>query len=135
MGGVIFVNGQMYQICCIVAACKKAIQSGRAIQYTPAEYENTIEFSFLPEKELFRTRKYTAPDVSAWFEHIRKKGLQDIKFLCPVSVKNRQLLGFSNTTESAMVCFFNDGTVSRFVADWKFDSEKKQWNIQMKNIV
>lgn len=36
------MNGQMYQICSIAAAGKKAIQSGGLIQYIPANYENTI---------------------------------------------------------------------------------------------
>ncbi len=123
------MNGQMYQICSIVAASKKAIQSDGLIKYTPAKYESTITFSFLPEKKIFGAKKYTAPNVSAWFEHIKKKGLQDIKFLCPFTVKDRQLLGFSNTTESFILCFFKGGTVSYFVADWQFDSEKRQWNI------
>lgn len=123
------MNGEMYQICSIVAASKKAIQSGSIIKYTPTIYENTVTFSFLPEKKLFRTKKYTAPNVSAWFTYMEKKGLLDIKFLCPITVKNRQLLGFSNTAESSILCFFKSGKVSYFVADWQFDSEKKLWNI------
>lgn len=123
------MNGQMYQICSIVAASKKAIQSGSMIKYTPTSYENTIAFSFLPENKLFWAKKHTAPNVSAWFTYMKKKGLLDIKFLCPVTVKDRQLLGFSNTTESSILCFFKSGEISYFVADWQFDSEKKQWNI------
>jgi hypothetical protein len=123
------MNGQMYQICSIVAASKKAIQSDGRFKYSPAKYENTIVFSFLPEKKIFGIEKYTAPNVSAWFEHIRKKGLQDIKFLCPYIEKDRRLLGFSNTTESSIFCFFKGGAVSYFVPDWQFDSEKGQWNI------
>jgi len=123
------MNGQMYQICSIVAASKKTIQSEESIKYIPAKYENTIRFSFLPKKKLFRVKKYIAPNVSAWFEYIKNKGLQDIKFLCPFTVKDRQSLGFSNTTESTILCFFKDGTVSYFVADWQFDSGKKQWDI------
>lgn len=121
------MNGQMYQICSIVAAGKKAIQTDSMIQYIPARYEK-VAFSFLPEKKLFRTKKYIAPNVSAWFAYMKKKGLQDIKFLCPVTVKDRQLLGFSNTTESCILCFFKNGKTSYFVADWQFDSEKKCWN-------
>lgn len=123
------MNGQMYQICSIVAAGKKAMQSGESMKYIPAGYENAITFSFLPEKKLFGVKKYTAPNVSAWFEYLKNRGLQDIKFLCPFAVKDRRLLGFSNTTESSILCFFRSGTVSCFVADWQFDSEKKQWNI------
>lgn len=123
------MNGQMSQICSIVAASKKAIQSGDMIQYTPANYVNTIRFSFLPEKKFFGTKEYTAPDVPAWFKHMKNKGLQDIKFLCPAAVKDRALLGFSNTTGSSILCFLKSGEITYFVADWQFDPEKKQWNI------
>lgn len=124
------MNGQMYQIAAIVAASKKAIQSDDLIKYTPLLYENSTTFSCLPQKGVFKTKKYTAPNVSAWFEHIKEMGLQDIKLLCPYTVKDRQLLGFSNTTESSILCFFKNGKVTYFVADWQFDSERKQWNIQ-----
>ena len=123
------MNGQMYQICSIVAAAKKAIQSGEQIKYIPANYENSILFSFLPEKKLLGVKKCTAPDVSAWFRHMQNKGLQDIIFLCPVAVNDRYLLGFSNTTVSSILCFLKSGAISCFVADWQFDPEKKQWNI------
>lgn len=123
------MNGEMYQICSIVAASKKAIQSGDIIQYTPANYVNSITFSFLPEKKFFGTKKYTAPNVPAWYKHMKGRGLQDVKFLCPFAVKTRQLLGFSNTTESSILCFLKSGEISCFTADWQIDREKKQWNI------
>lgn len=123
------MNGQLYQICLIVAAGKKAVQSGGEIKYSYAKYENTITFTFLPEQKLFGVKRYTASNVAEWFRYIKKKGLQDIKLICPVHVKDKQLLGFSNTTESSILCFFKGGIVTCFVADWQFDSEKRQWNI------
>ena len=124
------MNGQMYQIAAIVAASKKAIQSNNLIQYTPLKYENTTTFLFLLPKKFFRTKKYTAPNVLTWFEHLKKMGLQDIKLCCPYTVKNRPILGFSNTTESSILCFFKNRKITYFVADWQFDFERKQWNIQ-----
>lgn len=123
------MNGQMYQIASIVAAGKRAMQSSDSIRYTPLNYENSIKFDFLPQRGFFKEKKYVASDVSAWFERIKKNGVQDIKLLCPYSVKDRQLLGFSNTTESSILCFHKNGEVTFFVADWQFDSERKQWNI------
>lgn len=64
-----------------------------------------------------------------WFEQIKKNGIQDIKLLCPYSVKDRQFLGFSNTTESSILCFYKNGKVTYFTADWQFDSVQKKWNI------
>lgn len=123
------MNGQMFQIASIVVASKKAMQLSEPIKYLPLKYENSIEFAFLPKKNFLRTTKYTAPNVSEWFEQIKKNGVQDIKLLCPYSVKDRQLLGFSNTTESSILCFHENGKVTYFVAEWQFDSTQQQWNI------
>lgn len=123
------MNGQMFQIASIVAASKKAIQLSEGIQYFPAKYENRIEFAFLPPNEILKMEKYTAPNVSAWFEQIRKNQVLDVKLLCPYSVKDRNLLGFSNMTESSILCFHRNGKVTYFVADWQFDSVQKNWNI------
>lgn len=122
-------NGQMFQIASIVAASKKALQLSEPIRFSPLEYENKIEFVFLPQKKFLKTKKYIASNVSLWFEQIKKNGIQDIKLLCPYSVKDRQFLGFSNTTESCILCFFKSGRITYFTADWQFDSVLKKWNI------
>lgn len=120
------MNGQMFQIASIVATSKKALQLSEPIRFSQLEYENKIEFVFLPQKKFFRTEKYTASNVSLWFEQIKKNGIQDIKLLCPYSVKDRQFLGFSNTTESSILCFYKSGKVTYFTADWQFDSMQKK---------
>lgn len=123
------MNGQIFQIASIVAASKKAMQLSEPIKYFPAKYENRIEFAFLPQMKFMKMKKYTAPNVSAWFEQIRKNQVLDVKLLCPYSVKDRNLLGFSNMTESSILCFHRNGKVTYFVADWQFDSVQKNWNI------
>ncbi|MDD9149768.1 hypothetical protein OYT88_14530 [Sporolactobacillus sp. CQH2019] len=123
------MNGQMYQICCITAAVKKALKEKSVLSYTPLKYENRVEFQFLPEKKLFSTKKYKAEDASAWYKYCLKKGLRDIKFLAPVAVQDRNLLGFSNTTQSSIVCFYRGSKVTYFTANWEFDSAQKAWNI------
>lgn len=72
-------NGQMFQIASIVAASKKALQLSEPIRFSPLEYENKIEFVFLPQKKFLKTKKYIASNVSLWFEQIKKNGIQDIK--------------------------------------------------------
>lgn len=119
----------MYQICCIIAAAKKALKEKSTLSYTPLKYENKIEFLFLPEKKLFSTKKYKAENVPAWFDYCLKKGLQDLKFLAPVAVKDRGILGFSNTTQSSIACFYEGGKVTYFFARWEFESVQKVWNI------
>ena len=93
------MNGEMHQICCIVAAGKRALQYGEPIQYTPAQYENAITFSCLPGKLFSGTKRCIAPRIETWFEFLQSKGLQDIALACPTDVTDKTILGFSNTTE------------------------------------
>ncbi|MFT4106890.1 MAG: hypothetical protein QM657_14120 [Lacrimispora sp.] len=123
------MNGQMYQICCITAAAKKALREKSALLYTPLKYENKIEFQFLPEKKLFGTKEYKAENVPAWYDYCLKKGLYDLKFLAPAAVGDISILGFSNTTQSSMVCFYEDGKITYFSAQWDFNSIQKMWDI------
>ena len=122
------MNGQMYQICCIAAAAKKSLKAKSALSYTPLEYENKIEFQFLPERKLLITKTRKVESVTTWYDLCLKRGLQDIKMLAPVNVKDRAILGFSNTTQSSLVCFYRE-KVTYFSAQWEFDSLQKVWNI------
>lgn len=119
----------MYQICCITAAAKKAIIEKSTISYTPLKYESRIEFQFLPEKKLFSTHKYKAENVPEWYNYCIKKGLYDLKFLVPIVVKDRNILGFSNTTQSMIVCFYEGGKVTYFTAQWEVNSAQNMWDI------
>lgn len=123
------MNGEMYQICCIAAAAKKALIDKSALSYTPIKYENRIEFQFLPEKKLFSKKKYKAANVPGWYDYCLKKGLNDIKFFAPVAVKDRGFLGFTNTTQSSLVSFFEGGIVTYFTAQWEFDTVQNMWDI------
>ena len=122
------MNSEMYQICSITAAAKQALQDGTDIVYTPSEYVFRTEFCFLPEKELFIQKTFTAYNVEDWFRHCKQKKLQDIKFLAPVSVSDRTALGFANMSQSSMVCFYEGGKVTYFTARWEFDPTRK-WTV------
>jgi hypothetical protein len=121
------MNGEMYQICCITAAAKNALKAHSTVAYILAKYENAIKFQCLPAQKLSSKKQYQADSVSLWYEYCLKKGLQDIKVLFPSSVTDRNLLGFANTTQSSIVCFWEDG-VTYFTAQWKYDSKNKAWN-------
>jgi hypothetical protein len=123
------LNGQMYQICCITAAAKKALREKSALLYTPLKYENRIEFQFLTENKLFSPKKFKVGNVPAWYNYCLKKGLYDLKFLTPVAVKDIGILGFSNTTQSSIACFYEEGKVTYFSAQWEFNSVQKMWDI------
>ncbi len=50
------MNGQMFQIASIVATSKKALQLSEPIRFSQLEYENKIEFIFLPQKKFLRQK-------------------------------------------------------------------------------
>lgn len=122
------MNGQMFQIAGLVAAAKSALQSNNQIKYNPEKYVNSISFKFL----ILGTEDYIAYNSSEWFEKLKEFGLVDIKLLCPISVKDRSILGFSNTTQSSILCFFENGKVTYFIPNWEFDNKHQQWNIMYK---
>lgn len=116
------MNGEMYQICTIVASAKKAIRDNTPIMYSSAQYVKSITFSFL-ERD---SKTETVSDVSSWLEYLRSAGVQDFKMLCPHAVQDRSVLGFSNTTQSSILCFFEDGRVTYFTPIWEYEAEIKK---------
>lgn len=119
------MNGQMYQIACIVAAARKALKTDQAILYHPEQYINKICFQILPSKN----GEATELSVSDWFEDLKEKGLKDLQLFCPISVEDRGILGFSNTTQSSILCFDKDGKASYFLPNWKSASPGRGWDV------
>ena len=119
------MNGQMYQIACIVAAARKALKTDQAILYHPDQYINKICFQILPSEK----GEVTELSVSDWFENIKEKGLKDLKLFCPISVEDRGILGFSNTTQSSILCFYKDGNASYFLPNWESASAGRGWDV------
>lgn len=119
------MNGQMYQIACIVAAARKALKSGKEICYKPEKYTNKLSFQILPSKN----GEATELSVSDWFENLKEKGLKDLQLFCPISVEDRGILGFSNTTQSSILCFDKDGKASYFLPNWEAASAGRGWDV------
>ena len=119
------MNGQMYQIACIVAAARKALKNVKEICYKPEKYTNKLSFQILPSKN----GEATELSVSDWFKNLKEKGLKDLKLFCPISVEDRGILGFSNTTQSSILCFYKDGKASYFLPNWKSASPGRGWDV------
>lgn len=119
------MNGQMYQIACIVAAARKALKTDQAILYHPDQYINKICFQILPSEK----GEVIELSVSDWFENFKEKGLKDLQLFCPISVEDRGILGFSNTTQSSILCFDKDGKASYFLPNWKSASAGRGWDV------
>ncbi len=121
------MNGEVYRLCRIVAAAKKTLQEDTALSYTPVQYERKNEFHFLPERKLFSTKAYRAESVEAWYAHCLRKGMRDIKLFMPIAAKDRGILGFSNTSQSMIVCFYGN-EAAYFTARNEFDPANKVWD-------
>ena len=119
------MNGQMYQIACIVAAARKALKSGKEICYKSEKYTNKLSFQILPSEK----GEVIELSVSDWFENLKEKGLKDLKLFCPISVNDRGILGFSNTTQSSILCFYKDGKASYFLPNWEAASAGRGWDV------
>ena len=119
------MNGQMYQIACIVAAARKALKNDKEICYKPEKYTNKLSFQILPSEN----GEATELSVSDWFENLKEKDLKDLQLFCPISVEDRGILGFSNTTQSAILCFYKDGKASYFLPNWKSASLGRGWDV------
>jgi hypothetical protein len=122
------MTGEMYQVCNIVASAKNALKSDSGIFFEPVKYEKSIVFQFSGKKPAGK-KQSQADSVKEWFEKCRKRGLEDIKFLTPIDVKERHLLAFVNVRQNLLTCFFNNGDVTCFNAYWEFNKEKEGWDI------
>ena len=80
------MNGEMHQICCIVAATKKALAENTTIQDIPLPYVQNITFQCLPQKRIFFFFLYQANSIAYWVVHCINKDLHDINFLCSVTL-------------------------------------------------
>lgn len=122
------MNGEMAQMNNIVICARIALHDKGKIDCLLDKYVTSIKFVFIP-KGIFLKKAKTADSISDWFEICRKQGLEDIKYLVPTSVTDRYILGFSNTSQNSMVCFWKDGSVTYFMSRWEFDRDREGWDV------
>ncbi|MDU4960368.1 MAG: hypothetical protein E6X17_06880 [Sporomusaceae bacterium] len=119
------MNGEMSQICRIVVSAKLALKDNTPIVFTPAMYEKSIVFQ---HADWGQTACRT-DTVAAWFAECRRRGLVDAQFLTPVKLQDRSLLAFVNTVPNALTCYYSNGRVTRFFADWRYCEYQQGWDI------
>ena len=123
------MTGELYQMCCLTAAAKQALFRGADFEYEPLTYENKIEFLFLPGIRQCGILKRTAGNAEQWYKYCVKKGLRDIKLVMPTEVKDYRVLGFANSSQSSIICYFKNSEITAFEPKWEFDQKRKVWNI------
>ena len=123
------MNGELYHICQITAAVKKALKEQTQLNDQPLAYVHSVIFHTLPRRRLFSTKPQVLCGVQTWFEHMQQRGLNDVLFLTPLTAKGRETAGFANAAENRLVCFTKEGEVSYFTAQWRFDQSLRSWDI------
>ena len=118
---VIFMNIEIAQVCNIVLATKSALKKRNRIRYKPIYYEKKVEFIF------FNNKKYKAKSVEEWFDYCIDRGLQNIKFLIPLPIKDSDFLNFTNINQASIVCFFDNRLVTYFTPKW--EDSNNEWHI------
>lgn len=123
------MKGELYQMCRLAAAAKSVLFGYSGFEYEPTACENKIEFLFLPGIVQCGIKKRTAKDPEKWYANCVKKGLRDIKLIMKTEVEDRQVLGFANTSQGFILCYFKNGEITAFVPRWEFNQNKKKWDI------
>lgn len=124
------MNGELLQLCMLVNGARNAMKCKRDFTFSQDEYINSIEFKFAPRKYLFGVRYYCARDPREWFSRCVQQGISDVKFLAPVRVKDRALLGYANVSSACIVTFYKNKLVTYWTAAWEFDRAIKKWNVK-----
>ncbi len=122
------MNGETENACKLVLSTIKAIKEGSDFIDIDDKFINRIQFDFLPEKKFLFTENKVVFSAAEWFEHCKEKGLKDIYFIMPVEIKDRQVLGFANTSRPSIVCVW-EKSVTTFSSKWEFDSKLHLWNV------
>ena len=121
------MNGEIKQASGIVISARKALLQNTEIDFTPNKHELSIQFLFAPK---FLCRKpVKANSVYEWFHICLHRDLKDVKIMIPSNRDNKHLLGFANTSQCVIVCYWKNGRISFFRPFWEYDQEKEGWII------
>lgn len=120
------MNGEIEQMSGIVCCARKALYDHKDIDYTPDKYVQSISFVFSSPYAFWGANK--ANSVQKWYNICQKRGLCDIKLIIPTTTQ-RHLLGFVNTSQGVIVCFWKNGEASYFIPVWDFDKQHNGWII------
>lgn len=121
------MNGEIQQASNIVISARKALIENKKIDFTPSKYTVSIQFIFA--RKLLYYKSVQASSVCEWFDICLQRGLKDIKCIIPTNKDNKHLLGFVNTSQCAIVCYWKNKKISCFRPTWEFDQKNEGWKI------
>lgn len=127
------MKGEVFQICSIVTSAKHALSTKTFIQYEPMSYELGTAFQFVPQAE--GEKGEIIEDVEGWYARCAYNGMEDIKILAPTGIKDRRVLGFINTSQNIMLCFYPNDEIHMWMPRWILDKSRKGWRIMFQESI
>lgn len=121
------MNGEVSQICRIVAAARTAMKNGTEYNFTPLKYEGSITFDFC-DRTKSGGAKFHADSPAEWYSHLQSEGVANIFMIMGLKVA-RQQLGYVNHSATTIFVRYADNTVTRFSPYWSFDNDARLWHI------
>ena len=120
------MNGEIADLCRVVLAVRKALFHQTVPVYYGSKYVSDTFF--------VRTDSSSAKDLCTWYREAVSASLCDVKLLLPTRAANRGILGFSNSHNGWMTCYYTDGTVNRMMPEWRYLREQKCWKVQYREV-
>ena len=120
------MNGEIEQMSNIVISARKALCENGDFEFVPSQFILEIKFIFAPK--LLAWGALEVDSAQKWFDICKRRGLDDIKFIIPTA-SDRLLVGFSNTSQGSIVCFWKKGKASCFSPWWEFDRKRNGWRV------
>ena len=116
------MNGEIADLCRVVLSVRKAL-------ITHAEPENT-DSEYVSDTSFISFNSSGRKDLRTWYKDAVAASLCDVKLLLPTRVKNRSILGFTNTHDGWMTCYYADGTKTRMIPVWRYSREQNCWKVE-----
>lgn len=125
------MNEDVLQISSIVRSARKALRSGKEIDFSLGDDVSTMEFTFLSRDPVFRSCRI-CKSVKTWFAYCLEQKLEDIKFLVDTDSFDRSEVESVNGSGVMIVCYWKGGRITAFSSDWTLNREKGRWFVALK---
>ncbi len=119
------MNGEMYDLCSLTLHAEKALRNKTAFEPVKQKYVAKRKFVFSQGFGCTYSQE-------EWLRTSVKRGLKAVRMLAPTGVKDRGILGFSNTTQAYLALFRTDGSVAALLPNWEFQKKESMWHVTYK---
>lgn len=114
------MNGEICDLCLLALSANKALHEHTVFSMPDAQY--------IAERRFVFSDGFGFADSSdKWFRISQKRGMKYVRLFLPDRVKDRNLIGFSNTSRAFLAIVQGDGTVLRMEPEWIWLKNKKAW--------